>query len=62
MADVMMEKDELAKVNAKRWYDQKSRERTFKIGDSVLVLMPTGKAGWTPTFKDPTSSQSRLHH
>ena len=43
----LMEAGELAKKNLHRgqacmkvWYDQKARERTFDVGDKVLVLLP----------------------
>ena len=42
MADGAGERDQMAKQRYKELYDQRTKERTFKVGESVLVVMPDG--------------------
>ena len=41
MSDVAKENLVSSQQRQKQWYDRKARERTFKEGDRVLVLLPT---------------------
>ena len=41
MSDLVQENLKKAQDKQKQWYDRNARERTFKKGDQVLVLLPT---------------------
>ena len=41
MKKVMKENEEYSKQEMKKWYDRTARERSFKEGDQVLVLLPS---------------------
>lgn len=42
-----------ARATQKMWYDKKARERTFKSGDEVLVLLPTSSSKLTAQWQGP---------
>ena len=41
MSDLVQENLKKAQDKQKQWYDRNARERTFKKGDQVLILLPT---------------------
>ena len=41
MLELAQENLRKAQKTQKRWYDQNAREREFKVGEKVLVLLPT---------------------
>jgi len=45
----------LAKVKSKKWYDKRSRQRHFEVGQKVLLFLPTSgqplKLSWHGPFK-----------
>ena len=42
-----------AQVEQKQWYDQNARERVFKDGDQVLVLLPTSTSKLMASWQGP---------
>lgn len=52
--DLATSTEEDAKSSMKRWYDQKARNRSFEVGDLVLVLLPSSSnkllAKWQGPF------------
>ncbi len=42
-----------AQTRQKRWYDRTARERAFKTGDQVLVLLPTHASKLKATWQGP---------
>ena len=40
MCDQVQENLKSARAHQKQWYDRNARERSFQVGDRVLVLVP----------------------
>ena len=53
MAEIAEERDKEAKEKYKTLYDQGTRKRTFKVGDSALVLMPEGHSKLEASYCGP---------
>lgn len=55
VAKIAQASEKAAKQTQKQWYDRNARERSFQLGDQVLVLMPAGLKhsgkGHTPVQK-----------
>ena len=64
-----MEAGELARKNLHRgqarmkvWYDQKARERTFDVGDKVLVLLPIAGNPLQAKYHGPYTVERRVNN
>ena len=53
MSDVVRENLSEAQRRQKVWYDRKARQREFKPGDLVLVLLPTSVRSLTAQWQGP---------
>lgn len=53
MADLVSEKEQDSKANQKRYYDRNARNRSFEVGDKVLVLLPTSTKTLLAHWKGP---------
>ena len=49
-----------AQVEQKQWYDQNARERVFKDGDQVLVLLPTSTSKLMASWQGPYGITKRV--
>jgi hypothetical protein len=55
MADIVAENEEASKHDQKRYYDRKARQQSLKVGDKVLVLLPTNTKKLLAQWKGPVS-------
>ena len=53
MTELVKENLARAQVEQKQWYDQNAREREFKDGDQVLVLLPTSTSKLMASWQGP---------
>jgi hypothetical protein len=53
MADIVSEKEQCSKTDQKRYYDRNARNRSFEVGDKVLVLLPTSTKKILARWKRP---------
>ncbi|XP_070174500.1 uncharacterized protein [Littorina saxatilis] len=68
LQNIIAETCELAKQNSaesskrgKKYFDQRARQRTFDVGDEVLVLLPTNTNKLLMTWSGPYQVQECLH-
>ncbi|KAL5516748.1 hypothetical protein EMCRGX_G002155 [Ephydatia muelleri] len=53
MTELVKENLAQAQVEQKQWYDQNAREREFKDGDQVLILLPTSTSKLMASWQGP---------
>ena len=53
MADLVQENLSKAQENQKLWYDKHTRVREFKVGDPILVLLPTASSKLLAQWQGP---------
>ena len=53
MADLTKENLGKAQLTQKRWYDTHARDREFRVGDHVLVLLPTSSSKLYAKWQGP---------
>jgi hypothetical protein len=58
---IAMEETQKAQQKNKRYFDRKAKQRTFEVGDEVLVLLPTANNKLLMTWKGPFVVQECLH-
>ena len=52
-SELAREKEVKLKMKTKTWYDQKARERSFDVGQEVLVLLPEDATGVMAQWHGP---------
>ena len=60
MSELVKENLTLAQAEQKQWYDQNAREREFKDGDQVLVLLPTSTSKSMASWQGPYSITKKV--
>ena len=58
LRDVVPDNLQITQANQKEWYDRQARNRQFRPGDQVLVLLPTSTNNWR-SGEDPTQLYGR---
>ena len=55
-----LEQAKLARVNAKKWYDKRARQRHFEVGQFVLVLLPVNGKPLDAKYQGPFKILERV--
>ena len=60
LAEQVQENMRTAQAVQKRWYDQTARERTFKPGQQVLLLLPTAESSLLAKWQGPFTVERKV--
>ena len=60
MSDHVQENLKSAGARQKKWYDKNARDRSFQVGEQVLVLLPTSSSKLTAQWQSPYQVVSRV--
>ena len=60
MTEHVQENLKAAGVRQKKWYDRNARDRSFQVGDQVLVLLPSTTSKLTAQWQGPYQVLSRV--
>ena len=60
MMEIAHQNKEEAQISQKTWYDRAARDRSFEVGDKVLVLLPSSAAKLQAKWQGPVAITRRI--